>query len=111
MSLQGDVNAAVAGIQSSLAEAGAQLPAEQGVTVTIDFGPARTALLAAADQIDLLMGDTVALRGAIEDIVDQEQEVVIPLAGQNAAIGSSVLASNGMVELLITQSNFDGANQ
>jgi hypothetical protein len=111
MSLQDDVNAQIEGIQSSLADAGAVLPVEQSFTVMIDFGPTRTALTEAANAIDALLGDSSVLRSAIEGIEDQEQEVVIPLGGQNAAIGSTVSAANGMVSLLITQSNFDGASQ
>jgi hypothetical protein len=112
MSLQDDVNDQVAGIISGMAAAGAvELPAAQTATVTIDFQPVRDALIAVADALDALSGDSSGVRAAILGIENQEQEVEISFGDQNTAIAAHLAAGNGMVSLLITGSNFDGQNQ
>jgi hypothetical protein len=104
MSLQDDVNNQVAAIHQQLAEAQAANPPN---TVVVSFESIRTALGEAANAIDTLGGDSASLRASIEGIEDVE----VDLLQLNAAMGSHLGASASIVDLLINQSNFDGASQ
>lgn len=104
MSLQDDVNNQVSVITAQLADAQAvSLPP----AATVSFDSIRTALGEVANAIDLLGGDSGALRASIETIEDAE----IDLSAVVAASGSHLGATVGLAGLLITQSNFDGSSQ
>jgi hypothetical protein len=101
MALQDDVNAQVAVIRN-------QLDAAQAVTlpdaVTVSFEAIRMALSAAADAVDALGGDGSGIRGQIDRIED----AALSLAEYNNAVSSHLAATSGMIDLLITNSHFDG---
>ncbi len=101
---QEDVNDKVASLQSDLAEAqGANLPA----SASVNFEPVVEALEAAADAIDALTGDSSALRAKIALIQNQS----IDLSAIKTASDKHLDAQTIIVDLLITQSNFDGLDQ
>jgi hypothetical protein len=141
MSLQDDVNAQVALIHSNIASAAAAageivptpvdlsdqiaaIPDEQPV----NFSPVIDALLAVADQVDGLGGDSSALRAAIGGVADQSinlSTVKTALTESGSLLGSvsenldraatstrdHLQAAAISVSLLIDQSNYSGSDQ
>lgn len=98
------VNDKVASIQSDLTAAqAANLPA----SAPVSFDPIVEALEAAADAIDALSGDSSALRTKIALIQNQS----IDLSAIKTASDNHLSAQATIVDLLITQSNFDGGGE
>lgn len=101
---QEEVNAQVAAIQTDLAEAqAANLPA----SATVNFATIIDALTAAADAIDANGGNTATFRAKIALIQDQS----LDLSAIKTASDSHLAAQVNIVDLLVTGSNFDGAEQ
>lgn len=90
MALQDDINEQVSQIKSDVAAV---------VNQEVDHDPIKVALLAVANAIDDLSGDSTALRAAINNIPTT----------QTIGFAKSKSALNGLVNLLIDQSNFDGS--
>jgi prefoldin subunit 5 len=91
MSLQDEVNAKVAAIQAQLSAINDQ---------AVSFTPVKEALTALADAIEALV-DIGPARSMIDAIPD-EQTVDLSIVKNGSA---------GLVQLLIKDSNFDGADQ
>jgi hypothetical protein len=104
MSLQDSVNTQVAAINEQLADAQAvNLPN----SAPVSFTRITDALRAAADAIDGLGGDSSGLRAAIAAIEDGS----VDLSAVATKSASHLGATAGAIDLLINQSNFDGAGE
>ena len=114
MSLQDDVNVQVANIFAGISIAeGETLP---GATlVLVDMEQVRAAFNSLQGQINELRGRLHALDGLGEspelppDVLDVEAEA--DLSAYQTAGGAHLGAFASVVDLLITQSNFDGAGE
>jgi hypothetical protein len=92
MALQDDLNGQVTQIKSDVASIANQ---------AVAFNPVKTAMLELANAIDALGGNTAAARAAINNIQ----------ATQAVGFDNSKSALDGLVSLLIDQSNFSGGEQ
>ena len=93
MALQDEVNAQVGEIKSHF----------NGVQTTqpVSFVAVKAALTQVANAVDALSGDSSGLRASIAGIADT----------QNVSFAGVKAGANGLVDLLIDKSNYNGASQ
>lgn len=92
MAIQDDVNEQVSQIKSDVASVADQ---------SVSLASVKAALVALADAIDAVAGNTTAARAAINLIPNQS----------NVSFSGSKASLDGLVKLLVDDSNFSGEQQ